>query len=118
MNELEKLREENKKLKEQIEKDKYNFLQREELAKNYLQLFGGYGDSGIKIPLDEEIKKAISKFLFEEMKALLKSDKNFEEQFIKMALGYKEYFIRIFKPVVKEIIEDLDFNVTFNSERE
>ena len=77
-------------------------------------LIGGY--SGISIPLDEVLKKEISEYILKEVRKILETDEDFKETFIKAALNYKNAFINIFKPVVKEMIEDLDFNVSFEAE--
>jgi len=81
--------------------------------KNSIQI-GGY--SGISIPLDEVLKKEISEYIFKEVRKIVEEDKDFEDKFIKQALNYKGAFIRIFKPIVKEIIEDLDLAVRFTSD--
>lgn len=80
---------------------------------NYLRLFGRY--DGLRIPFDAEMKKEISSHIKKMMYDAIKEDNELEDKFIKSALIYKDAFIRIFKPIVKEMIEDLDFNVRFQS---
>lgn len=115
--EMDDLKEKNDKLKAENRNLKYGniekFKKEEDLSKNYLQLFGY---DGVKIPLDEEIKKKISEYIFVEMRHIIENDKDMEDIFVKKALTYKNAFVNIFTPVVREIIEKLDFNVTFNSE--
>ncbi len=73
---------------------------------------GGY--SGIEIPLDEAMKKQINDYIYKEIRQVIESDEDFEEKFVKAALNYKKAFVHIFKPVVEDIIRDIDFNVSFN----
>ena len=104
-------------LKEELRKEKYGSKERwekeKDLATNYLQLFGGLGQ-GIRIPLDKQMKEGITEQIKKEMYSIMRADKDFEEVFIKLAMNYKNAFIRIFKPIVQEMIEDLDLNVSFN----
>ncbi len=115
--EMDEYKEEIKKLKAELHEAKIGSKDRwekeKELATNYLQLFGGLG-KGIRIPLDKQIKESITEHIKKEMYSIMRADKDFEEVFIKMAMNYKNAFIRIFKPIVQEMIEDLDLNVSFN----
>ena len=71
----------------------------------------------IDIPFDEKMKEQLDNYLKGVFREILSKDGVLEENFIRAAMNYKPAFIRIFKPVVKEIIEDLDFSVKFDSER-
>ena len=114
--EIEDLKKQNRDLRDELNNEKYGSKKRwekeKDLAMNYLQLFGGFGD-GIKIPLDAEMKKEITAHILAEMRKILETDKDMEELFVTKALNYKKAFVNIFTPVVKEIIEDLDLNVSF-----
>jgi len=100
-------------------KKKYDDMQKQEQIrmrtdakkKNSITI-GGY--SGIEIPLDEAMKKEINDYIFKEIRKVIETDEDFEETFVKAALNYKKAFVHIFKPVVEEIIRDIDFNVSFN----
>ena len=99
-------------------KKKCKELQKTEQARHQIELkkknsitIGGYG--GIEIPLDEAMKKQINDYIYKEIRNVIETDKDFEETFVKCALNYKKAFIRIFKPVVEEIIQDIDFSVAF-----
>lgn len=121
--EYEKLSKEVKRLEEIIsEKDKkIKGLQSSEKVQSDMRrteknsiMIGGY--SGISIPLDVVLKEQISTYIFKEVRNLMESNKDFEDKFIKQALNYRKAFVHIFKPIVKEMIEDLDFEVKFSSE--
>lgn len=81
---------------------------------NCLKL-GGYG--GISVPLDDEVKEQIRKYFKKQFRKIIREDKDLEATFINIALNYKDAFIRIFRPIVKEMIEDLDFNVSFRADQ-
>ena len=98
---------------ERLKKDAQYNISENERKKNLL-IIGGYG--GIEIPIDEDIKKGISSYISQKVREFYESDKEHEEKFIKIALGYKNAFIRIFTPVVKEILGDIDLSVSFNPE--
>ena len=76
-------------------------------------LIGGY--SGISIPLDDTMKKALQKYISDTIFEMVKDDMKLRELFVNTAMKYQDSFKEIFRPVVKELIEDLDFNVEFRS---
>ena len=89
-----------KKIEEELEKERKSSI-----------TIGGYG--GIKIPLDEEIKRGISDFVYRKIKDILENDEELMKKISMIIIRWKDYFIREFKPIVKEMIEDLDFNIDF-----
>lgn len=121
--EIRELKKKNKELEVKVahaekERDDYRYSRTKEaqVDKNYLQLFGGYGD-GIKIPFDADMKKAIGKLVYDTMYDIMHNDTNLQEKFIKVGLSYKNSFISIFKPIVKEMLEDMDFTVNFEANK-
>lgn len=121
VNEINTLKKEKEELEEVVRKLKYGNDERwkkeKELAENYIQLFGGY--DGIKIPLDEEIKKAIGKYIEQRVSNYIENnEEKFGERLALIALRSMDYFKKTFKPIVQGIIEDLDFNVSFHSNEE
>ena len=119
--EIKELKKKNKELEVKVahaekERDDYKYSRTKEakVDKNYLQIFGGYSD-GIKIPFDAEMKKAVTKLVYDQMYDIMHSDIDLQEKFIKVGLSYKPSFISIFKPIVKEIMEDMDFTVNFEA---
>lgn len=96
-----------------LERKVKHYEDKEYKDKNYLQI-GGYG--GIHVPLDASVKKEIREYIEKMIRDMLAEDTDLEKTFVSAALNYKNAFKNIFTPIVKEMIEDLDFNVRFNAE--
>ena len=77
---------------------------------------GGYG--GIEIPLDKEIKKAISNFVYAHVRELVEEDEELQKKFFVACMNYKRYFKELYSPLIRDTIEDMNFNVNFDSERD
>ena len=114
--EIEDLEIKNKELEKKVHDLKYGnkekYEKEKDLAMNYLQLFGY---SGVRVPMDEEMKKAIGSHIYDEINKMIKEDKDkIQDKIAIIIVRNTEYFKKTFTPVVKEIIEDLNLNVSFN----
>ena len=114
--EMDELKAKNAELQKQVHKLKYgneeSWKKEKDLAMNYLQLFGSFG--GVKIPMDKEMKSAIGTHIFKEITKMLNDNTNdFMSKVGVVILRNTDYFKKIFKPVVEELVEDMDFKVNF-----
>jgi len=70
----------------------------------------------LELDLDENTTNNIKSFLHQQIESLIRNDDNLREIVIKEVLNFRPAFVSIFKPLVKELIEELNFNVSFKSE--
>ena len=94
--------------------EKNSPLDRYEEDKRSKIMIGGYG--GITIPLDEELKKAISNFIYQKVKDALANEDEIIRQLCLLILRSKDYIKNSLEPIVRDIIEDMDFTVRFDAE--
>lgn len=119
--EINTLKKENETLKKQVHDLKYGNQERwkkeKELAENYLQLFGY---DGIQIPLDKDMKKAVGVYLSNKIHNIIenKEDTTLLQAISLKILRNKKYFIDTFKPIIREIIEDMNFNIALECDED
>ena len=104
--------------KEQLE-DKIKELEREirYLKKNDTTIqLGGFG--GITIPLDEEIKTGISKYIAAEVRRVVAEDKELPKNIIYTFLKHNEFAKNLLRPLVRDVIQDLHVTVKFRVDDE
>lgn len=99
---------------ERVKKQFEEYRQEHQKEGNYLQLFGSsYGNSGIRIPLGDEMRKEIAGYIKEQISVVIANDPDFKKSLTDTLFKYRKALLEIFDPIVKEILEKkLDnFNV-------
>lgn len=103
-----------KKYEELVESNRETEREKDKEERKSMIRIGGYG--GIELPIDKQIKEAISDFVYSHVREMVEKDKELQKNFFKACLNYTKYFTQIFSPLIRNIVEDMDFTVRFDKD--